>query len=288
MKNLAFLFIAFFLLQISATPQDFYPLEIGNRWDYNRTYWEPGNPQEIDTFSVEVIGDSLFPNGETYYVLNQWDLTGGKFVRADSDFVYYYDENDAEEDTVYRLNAQPGEEWFLQFGATSTIRLDSISTSQIFTFPTTLLYFRFDGLILSFVILSDKLGPVNFHSPGEPPGTAFTDIHLLGCMIDSIEYGEPVSVDMGTSIPNEFTLYHNYPNPFNPSTKIQFSLPQTSFVTLEVFNLLGKSVDVLVSEELNAGTYNYNWDATSQTSGIYFYKLQAGNVVETKKMVLMK
>jgi hypothetical protein len=67
-------------------------------------------------------------------------------------------------------------------------------------------------------------------------------------------------------------------------------------VTLEVFNLLGKSVGVLVSEELNAGTYNYNWDATGLTSGIYFYRIKAGNTspgsgqsfVETKKMVLMK
>jgi len=65
---------------------------------------------------------------------------------------------------------------------------------------------------------------------------------------------------------------------------------------LEVFNLLGESVAVLVSEELNAGTYNYNWDATNQTSGIYFYKLQAGNpssgsgqsFVDTKKMILLK
>jgi len=195
------------------TAQDYYPLENGNRWDYERTYWPYGYPQEIDTFSVKVIDDSLFLNGETYYVLNRPDLTGGRYVRADSDFVYYYDENDAEEDTLYRLNAQPGEEWFLQFGAISFIRLDSISTSQIFTFPTTLRYHRLDGLILSYVTLSDKFGPVIFHSPGEPPGTSYTGIRLFGCMIDSVEYGEPVSVETDITIPDNFTLYQNYPNP---------------------------------------------------------------------------
>jgi len=87
---------------------------------------------------------------------------------------------------------------------------------------------------------------------------------------------------------SDYFLSQNYPNPFNPSTTIQFSLPQTSHVTLEVFNTLGERVGVLASEELTAGTYNYSWDAAGLTSGIYFYKLQAGSFVETKKMILMK
>ncbi len=86
----------------------------------------------------------------------------------------------------------------------------------------------------------------------------------------------------------DYSLNQNYPNPFNPSTNIQFSLPQSSFVTLEVFNLISESVGVLVSEELNAGTYNYSWNAKALPSGIYFYKLQAGNFTQTKKMILLK
>jgi hypothetical protein len=86
----------------------------------------------------------------------------------------------------------------------------------------------------------------------------------------------------------DFELAQNYPNPFNPSTNIQFAIPQSSFVTLEVFNALGEKIDVLVSEELNAGNYNYNWNASSLTSGIYFYTIQAGSFIETKKMILVK
>ena len=293
MKNLAFLFIAILLIQISTIAQDFYPLEIGNRWDYERTFHIWGYPPEIDTFSVEVMDDSLFANGKTYYVLNRWDLTGGRYVRADSDFVYYYDENDAEEDTLYRLNAQPGEEWFLQFGVISLIRLDSIALSQIFTFPTILHYYRLDGLILGYITLSDKFGPVNFHSPGEPPGTSSTGIHMIGCMIDSIEYGEPVTINIDQPIPTKIKLSQNFPNPFNPTTKIRFTIPsnvksETSNVSLKVYDVLGNEVATLINEEKSAGSYEVEFNASSFPNGVYFYQLRAGYFVQTKKMVLLK
>ncbi len=89
-------------------------------------------------------------------------------------------------------------------------------------------------------------------------------------------------------IVTNFELQQNYPNPFNPSTNIQFALPQSSFVILEVFNALGERINILVSEELNAGSYNYNWNASNFTSGIYFYRLQVNSFVETKKMMLLK
>jgi hypothetical protein len=88
--------------------------------------------------------------------------------------------------------------------------------------------------------------------------------------------------------PMNFMLDQNYPNPFNPSTNIQFALPQSGFVTLEIFSVTGERVDVLFSEELSAGKYNYEWNGSNLTSGIYFYRLNAGNFVETRKMILLK
>ena len=82
-----------------------------------------------------------------------------------------------------------------------------------------------------------------------------------------------------------YELSQNYPNPFNPSTTIQFALPQAAFVSLEVFNIVGERVDVLVSQELNSGQYNYTWNGLTLTSGVYFYRLKAGNFVETRKMM---
>jgi predicted acyl esterase len=90
------------------------------------------------------------------------------------------------------------------------------------------------------------------------------------------------------TIPEDYVLLQNYPNPFNPSTTIEFSLPRASNVTLKVFNVLGEVVATLVNEELNVGTYTTQWNATSATSGVYFYRLQARDFVETKKLLLLK
>jgi len=89
-------------------------------------------------------------------------------------------------------------------------------------------------------------------------------------------------------IPDEIILYTNYPNPFNPSTTIKFSMPQSSYATLKIYNVIGEEVAVLLDRVLTAGTYDFEWNATSLSSGIYFYKLQAGDFVETKKMILLK
>lgn len=88
--------------------------------------------------------------------------------------------------------------------------------------------------------------------------------------------------------PSFYELKQNYPNPFNPSTIIQFSVPQTEFVSLKVFDVLGNEVANLINREVAAGTYNFNFNANSLSSGIYFYQLTTGNYYETKKMNLIK
>ncbi|MBI5472383.1 MAG: T9SS type A sorting domain-containing protein [Ignavibacteriae bacterium] len=99
----------------------------------------------------------------------------------------------------------------------------------------------------------------------------------------------PSSVEqISFETPEKFVLKQNYPNPFNPVTIMQFDLPRTSFVTLEVFTVAGERVDVLVSETLNTGQYRYEWNAARYTSGVYFYRLRAGDHIETKKMILVK
>ncbi len=87
---------------------------------------------------------------------------------------------------------------------------------------------------------------------------------------------------------NDFLLNQNYPNPFNPTTTINFSIPAASVVKLEVFNSIGEKIETLVNRELSAGNYNYEWNASNLTSGVYFYKLQAESFVETRKMILLK
>ena len=88
--------------------------------------------------------------------------------------------------------------------------------------------------------------------------------------------------------PPAFHLDNNYPNPFNPSTTIRYDLPTRSYVVLKIYNLLGQGVATLVDKEKPGGRYGVRWDAAGVASGIYFYRLQAGDFVETKKLILLR
>ena len=88
--------------------------------------------------------------------------------------------------------------------------------------------------------------------------------------------------------PAKFKLFDNYPNPFNPTTKIKYLIPKASFVKLKVFDLLGNEITTLVSEEKAEGNYEITFDGVNLTSGTYFYKIQAGDFIKTKKLILLK
>ena len=103
----------------------------------------------------------------------------------------------------------------------------------------------------------------------------------------------PVNYSVGinqisSEVPSVYTLNQNYPNPFNPSTKINFSIPKSSIVSLKVFDVTGREVANLLNEKLNAGTYEFNFNAAKLNSGIYFYRINADGFTETKKMMLIK
>jgi hypothetical protein len=89
-------------------------------------------------------------------------------------------------------------------------------------------------------------------------------------------------------VPVTYALKQNYPNPFNPATTISLSIPSKSFVSLKIFDALGKEVAILISEELSTGVYSQQWNAAGFSSGVYFYRLQAGSFTETKKLVLLR
>ena len=105
----------------------------------------------------------------------------------------------------------------------------------------------------------------------------------------TIKYSQGVGIKkISTEIPSLFSLSQNYPNPFNPITKIRFDLPKNVNVKLTIYDMLGREVETIVNEQLNAGSYEVNWDGTKYTSGVYYYRLNAGEFVETKKMILVK
>ena len=127
---------------------------------------------------------------------------------------------------------------------------------------------------------------VRFHFISDSQNTRY------GVYIDDVEIYKAVPTDLSelsqNLIPKEYGLSQNYPNPFNPSTNISFSLPSRSFVLLKVFDVLGREITTIVSEELSAGNYSRQWNASNLPSGVYFYRLQAGEFVQTKKLMILK
>lgn len=95
-------------------------------------------------------------------------------------------------------------------------------------------------------------------------------------------------VGENSSTPTEFMLYENFPNPFNPSTTIRYSIPETAYTSVIVFDALGNEVSTLVNESKSTGTYEVQFNASSLSSGIYYYTLQSGSFSDTKKMILLK
>jgi hypothetical protein len=102
------------------------------------------------------------------------------------------------------------------------------------------------------------------------------------------ENNSTVGVEEINSLPLDFELLQNHPNPFNPTTKISYQIPECSFVAVKVFDALGKEIKTLVNENETAGKHKIEWDAKGLPSGIYFYQLYTADYVETKKMILMK
>jgi photosystem II stability/assembly factor-like uncharacterized protein len=124
------------------------------------------------------------------------------------------------------------------------------------------------------------------------PYLAYYEYKLRGYIKDGVLIGQSessvLSVKEPSSISMRYQLDQNYPNPFNPMTTIAFSLPSKSFVSLKVFDVMGREVSTVVSEEMAAGNYTRQWNAAGFPSGVYFYRMQAGTYAATKHLVLLK
>ena len=98
----------------------------------------------------------------------------------------------------------------------------------------------------------------------------------------------PTDIETGSNQIQKYELHQNYPNPFNPKTTIKYEVAEPSFVSIRIYNVLGNEVATLVDGKSPEGNFEINFDASGLTSGIYFYTLRSGNIVETKKMLLLR
>lgn len=140
--------------------------------------------------------------------------------------------------------------------------------------------------------------PINYGAAGDPD-TAYIQFTIIDTasgtidvgsyfIVDDLAFSGITSAEDPTRAPSRFELARNYPNPFNPSTRITFTLPEAAFVSLKVFDVLGREIGTLASEHLPRGEYTRTWDGSGQPGGVYFYRIQAGEFTQTRKLLLVK
>jgi len=124
---------------------------------------------------------------------------------------------------------------------------------------------------------------LNVHTDANPAGEVRGQLNSSGILVTSVE-----RIDGRGNVPNNFELAQNFPNPFNPSTAIQFDLNRPGRVVLKIYNMIGQNVATIVDENLVAGTYRVSFEAANLPSGVYVYRLQSGGRVDSRKMLLLK
>jgi hypothetical protein len=139
----------------------------------------------------------------------------------------------------------------------------------------------------SYAIAADKIG---FNSAALNNITIDYSLGIFNSNNANLVLSDNTVTDVQTNpvLHGNFELGQNYPNPFNPSTIIKYSIPANSFVQIRVYDVIGREVSTLVKAQMNAGTYNVTFNADNMPSGIYFYRIEAGNFVQTRKMILLK
>jgi hypothetical protein len=271
----------------------YFPLNIGNTYIYlNTTTSLPPIPPYKS--KARITKDTMIA-GKKYFYCNNFPFIGTGWVRFDTATgnlllrsspgcsIYSNDK------IIDSLRSKINNQITCQFGVWYTRRCLDTAMTNIFNMSKKSILFLHDGLMYGNMRFAKNFGII-YYCAGEPPPCS-SDKNLLGCIINGVVYGDTSMTFVKTIIdpvPNEYRLYQNYPNPFNPATNIKFAIPKNEFVKITAFDMLGKEIETLVNERLAPGTYETNWNASNYPSGIYFYRLQADDFSETKRMTLIK
>jgi uncharacterized delta-60 repeat protein len=278
----------------------FLPLQVGNIWQYI-THSHACGTGDFSYHLVQVVGDTILPTGHSYKILIS-DIPGDmdlRYLRIDTLSANVYAYAGTEDNIVDSLLATRGSSFFNTFCWCYTECLD-VETITVLELPTVVKSFSMDFVFGADYALAYRLGRTEytyyFEDPCYPTLASYQSV-LVYAKINEVEYGTLVDVDEPLDArPSIFKLEQNYPNPFNPSTKIKYSLAQQVPVRLELYDLLGRRVAVLVDRDQGPGYHEVTLDRGSlvesanggYASGIYFYRLKAGSFVETKKMLLLR
>ena len=268
----------------------FYPLQIGDYWQYNVTKNSFGIEPDTSWIGYkEVIGDTLMPNNKNYFVVKEdkipFQSSKIRLIRTEltTANVYEYDSYYNAENIIDSLLSKKGD-FYLGYKCTSdTLKyyfdlLVRAKLIQYYLISST----HYDGWELA-----QGFGEVMRYFDDVGTYAIHYQCDLIYAKIDGTKYGIKTDIKESEKLLNQFSLYQNYPNPFNPATNIGFRIAEFGFVSLKIYDILGREVN-FVNEEKLAGNYEVKFDASGLSSGIYFYKLSTENYTSVKKMILMK
>ena len=211
----------------------------------------------------------------THYLGQSWS---SNTWANDYQAVDIFDANGNE--TEYYEQYWNGSAWAYTYDYTATYNSDN-------TYATELEKYYSGG------ILSDEYGYSYTYDSNGNEATETDQVWNGSMLVNSYRYTYSynhvvTAIADNQNTPTKFELSQNYPNPFNPATTIKYSVPAASFVTIKVYDILGREVASLVNEQKAAGSYNVQFNGNDLSSGVYLYRMQAGSFVQTKKLVLMK
>lgn len=282
---------------------NFYPLNVGDIWQYEITYQPDTGRPEVFYSVKKVLGDTTLENGKKYFLIEQPPFTYQRIISSEkvlvridsvSGSILRFDQNKKIEIQIDSLYAKIND-WVKNL---RVYRSEDLQI-QIFNLGNTWIRQMNSGVISGagfYWRLAYNIG-LYYQENWSSIVTAFGNKYqLVYAKINGKEFGTFVSVENENNLPTDFALYQNYPNPFNSITNIKYSVPSSilnnyqtqQHVLLKIYNALGQEIETIVDEEKLPGIHIARFDAGELPSGVYFYKLQSGSFFETKKLLLIK
>lgn len=286
---------------------DFFPLQIGNKFIYQyhwEQYWTGGGHNSGTEIDVMTITDTSTFNGKKYFYCSGIPDIAQGWVRIDTTTKSLYKYDAANSCQYYNYETlidslgmkSPGAEnscnGFYCYGLSP----DVFFNRSCYQIHFSKLNFADDILAGETHRYYNRIFGFKYYTSSYHFGSSGNSEYyvMLGCILNGVAYGDTsVSIvninDSSKNVPGSYSLLQNYPNPFNPETNIKFNLPEKSFVTLTIYNVLGQNVKTLLNNEfLNAGFHQTTFNAKGLSSGVYFYTIKANKYTQTKRMVLLR
>jgi hypothetical protein len=283
-KNIVIYFI---FLTVSVSAQGYYPLEVGNKWEYSDCF------SNEHLYTTKTVKDTIMPNGKKYtFLWSKKDTTTIylQYFRQEENKVYAYSIYEEKEFLWYDFSKTTGDTVTIQYYGSDSSIVTVAYDRYVSVFGTMRRQWGFyeKSFMTSNYSLrevTDSIGLTFFTYESAP-----YDDCLTGAVISGKKYGDITEVEFfRESGINNFILFQNYPNPFNPTTTIKFSVKEQSIVKISITNILGQKITDLINEEKNTGMYEIQWNAENYSSGVYFYTLFINSKpVAIKKLMLIK